>query len=166
MTKLSAMCITPVHIATRETTIVEAARIMREGHAGALVVVDADSQPMKPIGIVTDRDIVVAIVALDLDPGVFLLDDLLNRPLVVAKADQSVREGLAIMNAKGVRRLPVVDKTGGLAGIVALDDLIAEMAKDLNQVAGVIQREITKELELRPARIRARTARVAKTRVK
>jgi CBS domain-containing protein len=164
MTKLSAMCKFPVQVATRNTTIVAAAQMMREGHAGALIVVDGAVKSPKPIGIVTDRDIVVAIVALDLDPNVFLLDDLLNRSLVVAKGDQSIREGLAIMNAKGIRRLPVVSKTGALIGIVALDDLIAEIARDLKQVADVIEREITKELELRPARIRARKAHVASRR--
>lgn len=164
MTKLSAMCKFPVQVATRSTTIVGAARMMREGHAGALVVVDDSARPPKPIGIVTDRDIVVAIVALDLDPNVFLLDDLLSRSLVVAKGDQSIREGLALMNAKGIRRLPVVGKTGALIGIVALDDLIAEIARDLKQVADVIEREITKELELRPARIRARKASTVKAR--
>ncbi len=164
MSRLSTICKYPVQIAARNTTIVEAARKMREAHAGALVVVEKPSRSPKPVGIVTDRDIVVAIVALDLDPDIFLLDDLLNRPLVTAKGDMSCREGLALMNAKGIRRLPVVNKAGGLIGIVALDDLIAEMARDLKQVADVIEREITKELELRPARIRARKAHVAKSR--
>jgi len=162
MTRLSAMCKFPVQIAARDTTIVAAAQMMREGHAGALIVVDKVAKAPKPIGIVTDRDIVVAIVALDLDPNIFVLDDLVNRPLVVGKGDQSIREGLALMNAKGIRRLPVVNKAGALIGIVALDDLIAEIARDLKQVADVIDREITKELELRPARIRARKAQVAK----
>ena len=166
MTKLSTMCKFPVQTATRDTTIVAAAQMMREGHAGALVVVEVEARRPKPVGIVTDRDIVVAIVALDLDPNIFLLDDLLNRSVVVANGDQSIREGLAIMNARGIRRLPVVNQAGELIGIVALDDLIAEIARDLRQVADVIEREITKELELRPARIRARKARVAKSRIK
>ncbi|MEO8101774.1 MAG: CBS domain-containing protein [Betaproteobacteria bacterium] len=164
MTKLSTLCKIPVQIASREMTITAAAQRMREGHAGALVVVDDDAVSPKPIGIVTDRDIVVAIVALDLDPNVFLLDDLLNRTLVVAKGDQDIREALALMNSKGVRRLPVVNKAGVLMGIVALDDLIAEIARDLTQVTSVIEREITTELELRPARIRARKAKSARKR--
>jgi CBS domain-containing protein len=159
------MCKSPVQVATRNTTIVAAAQMMRETHAGALVVVDDEVRPAKPVGIVTDRDIVVAIVALDLDPSIFLLDDLLNRSLVVANGDLSIRDGLALMNAKGIRRLPVVNKSGKLVGIVALDDLIAEIARDLKQVADVIEREFTKELELRPARIRARKANTVKRRI-
>lgn len=162
MTKLSTMCKFPVQVATRQATIVQAARMMREAHTGAMVVVESEKTPLKPVGIVTDRDIVVAIVALDLDPNIFLLDDLLNRPLVVANGEQSIREALGMMNAKGIRRLPVVDRAGKLIGIVTLDDLVAEIARDLTSVAAVVEREITKELQLRPARIRARKAQVAK----
>jgi CBS domain-containing protein len=163
MTKLATMCKFPVQTATRGTTIVAAAKLMRDAHAGALVVIDDTAKQSKPVGIVTDRDIVVAIVALELDPNIFLLDDLLSRPLVVAQGEQSLREGLAMMNVKGIRRLPVVGKSGELIGIVTLDDVVAELSRDVQQVAAVIDREITKELELRPARIRARRARVART---
>ncbi len=176
MTTLDAICTAPVLTASRDTTIVAAARMMREAHVGALVVVDdpprkllktpkparQSAQP-KPVGIVTDRDIVMAIVALDLDPGVFLLDDLLNRPLVTANPGLSIRAGLALMNAKGIRRLPLVNPAGRLTGMVTLDDIVIQSARDLQQVANVIEREITSELELRPSRIRARQTRSAKT---
>ena len=182
MTTLEAICTAPVLTASRDTTIVAAARMMREAHVGALVVVGDTTAKSpgvvrgstktstvlmppgrpKPIGIVTDRDIVMAIVALDLEPNVFLLGDLLNRPLVTAAAGLSIREGLAIMNAKGIRRLPLVNRAGELAGMVTLDDLIIEAARALEQVAGVIKHEITSELELRPSRIRARQAHGAK----
>ncbi len=183
MTTLDAICTAPVLTASRDTTIVAAARMMREAHVGALVVVsDAAAKTPgvargatktstvlmppgrpKPIGIVTDRDIVMAIVALDLDPGVFLLDDLLNRPLVTANPGLSIRAGLALMNAKGIRRLPLVNPAGRLTGMVTLDDIVIQSARDLQQVANVIEREITSELELRPSRIRARQTRSAKT---
>ena len=171
MTTLEAICTAPVLTASRDTTIVAAARMMREAHVGALVVVDDPPgglpqapkrarRPLqsRPVGIVTDRDIVMAIVALDLEPGVFLLGDLLNRPLVTADAGVSIRDGLALMNAKGIRRLPLVNTAGQLTGMVTLDDLIIEAARDLQQVANVIEREITSELALRPSRIRARQA--------
>ena len=188
MTTLDAICTAPVLTASGDTTIVAAARLMRAAHVGALVVVDGSAArapraaqgssraagvsappgrhgPLKPIGIVTDRDIVMAIVALDLDPNVFLLCDLLNRPLVTAAAGLSIRQGLAIMNAKGIRRLPLVNAAGGLTGMVTLDDIIIEAARDLGQAAGVIEREITSEIALRPSRIRARKAHAATERV-
>ena len=189
MISLDAICQAPVLTASHDTTIVAAARLMREAHVGALVVVESaaaksqgaakrpvkgspagsaalmPSEAHKPIGIVTDRDIVMAIVALDLDPNVFLLGDLLSRPLVTADAGFGIRDGLAIMNAKGIRRLPLVNAAGGLTGMVTLDDLIIEAARGLQQVAGVIEREITSELALRPSRIRARKAGVAKPQV-
>lgn len=178
MTTLEAVCTAPVLTASRDTTIVAAARMMREAHVGALVVVDDPPGGLpqapkrarralqsRPVGIVTDRDIVMAIVALDLEPGVFFLGDLLNRPLVTADAGVSIRDGLALMNAKGIRRLPLVNTAGQLTGMVTLDDLIIEAARDLQQVANVIEREITSELALRPSRIRARQASGTKAQV-
>ena len=205
MISLDAIRQTPVLTASRDTTIVAAARMMREAHVGALVVVESAAarvqgaakrpakrstkrpavestvgstagsaqesaallppEAQKLIGIVTDRDIVMAIVALDLDPNVFLLGDLLSRPLVTADAGLGMRDGLAIMNAKGIRRLPLVNAAGELTGMVTLDDLIIEAARSMQQVAGVIEREITSELALRPSRIRARKASAAKAHV-
>ena len=156
MTTLASLCKHPVRVVTPGTTIRAAAELMREHHVGALIVVDQDSSASKPIGIVTDRDIVVGIVALGLDPGIFLIDDLLDRPLTVAKADQRIREGLKLMKSKGVRRLPLVDKAGNLAGIVTLDDLLGELATDMSRIANIVEREISAELVLRQSRIEAR----------
>ncbi len=163
MTTLASLCKHPVRVVTPETTIRTAAKMMREHHIGALVVVADESNISKPIGIVTDRDIVVAIVALDLDPDIFLIDDLLDRPLIVAQTEQRIRDGLELMKSKGVRRLPLVDKTGKLMGIITLDDLLNELAQDLKRVSDVIEREISSELILRPSKIRARQNKNAKT---
>ncbi len=161
MTTLASLCKHPVCVVTPATTIRAAAELMRERHVGAVVVVGAPDGSGKhaaePIGIVTDRYIVVAIVALNLDPNIFLIDDLLDRPLVTARGDQHLREGLELMKAKGVRRLPLVDKAGKLTGIVSLDDLLAEVARDLNRVSDIIGLEIDAERVLRPARLRSRT---------
>ncbi len=161
MTTLASLCKQPVRVVTPETTIRSAAKMMREHHVGALIIVDKDTSAPKPIGIVTDRDIVVAIVALELDPDIFLVDDLLDRPLIVAKAEQRIREGLELMRSKGVRRLPLVDKAGKLMGIVTLDDLLGELAKDMNCLSEIVEREISSEFMLRPSRIKARQSKSA-----
>jgi len=165
MSTLANLCRHPVRVVTPATTIREAAEIMREQHIGALVVVAEVSDAPKPIGIVTDRDIVVAIVALDLNPNVFLVDDLLGRPLVVAGRGARVREGLELMKAHGVRRLPVVDESGVLTGIVTFDDALGEIAADMSRVSAVIEQEIGSELALRPGKIRARHGKRAKAAV-
>lgn len=164
MTTLASLCRNPVRVVTPETTIRAAAEMMREHHVGALVAVDGDAAASRPIGIITDRDIVIAIVALDLDPNLFLIDDLLDRPLIVARADQDIRDGLKLMKAKGVRRLPLVDDTGVLSGIVTLDDLLGALARDMNQMSAVVEREISSEVSLRHGRIRERQAKAAKGR--
>jgi CBS domain-containing protein len=159
MTTLASVCKFPVRTVTPATTVRAAAEIMREHHVGALVVVGGKNGAVaKPIGIVTDRDIVVAIVALDLNPNVFLIDDLIDRTLTVAKGDQHIREGLELMKKHGIRRLPLIDKQGKLIGIVTMEDLLAELAADLSRLSLVVENEITSELSLRPGKIRARQA--------
>lgn len=152
MTTLASVCKYPVRLVTPQATIREAAEKMREYHVGALVVVASTSAPARPLGIVTDRDMVVAILALGLDPNVFLVDDLMGRPLVVAKASQRLRDGLELMKAKGVRRLPLVDKAGSVIGIVTLDDLVREVARDVSSLSAIVDQEISAELVLRQSR--------------
>jgi len=164
MTTLASLSRHPVRVVTPGMTIRAAAELMREHHVGALIAVDGDAAAPRPIGIITDRDIVIAIVALDLDPNVFLIDDLLDRPLTVARADQGIRDGLKLMKSKGVRRLPLVDDAGTLSGIVTLDDVLGALARDMNEMTAVVQREIDSEVSLRHGRIRERQAKAAKSR--
>ncbi len=164
MTTLASLCKHPVCVVRSGTTIRAAAELMREDHVGALVAVENGADPARPVGILTDRDIVVGIVALGLDPNLFLVEDLLDRPLVVARADQSVEAGLKLMKAQGVRRLPLVDKAGGLVGIVTLDDVLYEVARTVRVVTGILDREITAEVALRHSRNAARQTSATKRR--
>jgi CBS domain-containing protein len=163
MTTLASLCKQPVQVVIPGTTIRAAAELMREHHVGALIVTGEDGGASKPQGILTDRDIVVGIVALGLDPNVFLIDDLLDRPLTVARAEQSVHDGLKLMKAKGVRRLPLVDKDGNLAGIVTLDDLFGELARDMSRASDIVEREIGVEVALRHRAAGKRHAKGART---
>ena len=162
MSTLSSVCRHPVRTVTPGQTIREAAELMREHHVGALVVVDQEN-PAEPVGIITDRDIVVAIVALGLNPDLFLIDDMVDRPLTTARAEHGLREGLDLMKAKGVRRLPLLDKAGKLTGVVALDDILAELAQDMSGIAAVVQAEIGSERALRKSRIRERQGTAPRT---
>jgi len=142
MTKLASLCRHPVSVVTAGTTIRAAAVLMREHHVGAVVVVEGTVARPRPVGIVTDRDIVVAIVALDLDADIFLIDDMFDRRIVVARDDLQIREALDVMKTNGVRRLPLVNKAGVLTGIVTLDDLLGELAADLARVSAVLAQEM------------------------
>jgi CBS domain-containing protein len=106
------ICIREMMIATRETTVQEAARLMRENHVGDLLVVDRVNGHRTPLGIVTDRDIVVAVVALDLDPGALSVGDIMGAELETAPQDQGMFETIHQMRSAGVRRIPVVTRQG------------------------------------------------------
>jgi CBS domain-containing protein len=144
---IGEVCIRDVLVAKRETTIREAAQLMRQHHVGDLVVVDALNGRRNPIGIVTDRDIVISVVATALDPTVFTLGDLVIQALITAKEDSGIAESIQRMRFNGVRRMPIVDKEGGLVGIVTVDDLVRLLSQELSDLSSVVSHEQARERE-------------------
>jgi CBS domain-containing protein len=128
--KAAKLCKHPVVIGHRDMTIKEAAALMRAEHVGALVIVDGgnDSQP---VGMLTDRDIVVGGVALGLDLDVITAEMLMADNLVVVRASDTTDQVFSKMRVHGTRRMPVVGNDGALVGIVTMDDLIEEIGKEL-----------------------------------
>jgi len=123
---------------------------MRHGHIGSLVVVEQMNGGKRiPAGIVTDRDIVVEVIATGLDPAVITVGDIMEPELVVGRESDSVLETLEIMRFKGVRRLPTVDREGQLVGIVTVDDLLEILAEQLNELATIVAREQSHEASAR-----------------
>lgn len=143
------ICVRDVVTATRDTTIKEAALLMRENHVGDLLVLDRVKGNRTPVGIVTDRDIVVAIVALGLDPAVLTAGDIMGPELETVLEDQGVFETIYQMRRAGVRRIPVVNKQGYLVGIISIDDLIQLLAEEMRELAKLISREQRKEAHAR-----------------
>jgi CBS domain-containing protein len=139
------ICVREVVTATRDTTIQEAALLMRENHVGDLLVLDLVKGSRKPVGIITDRDIVVAIVALGLDPAVLTAGDMMGAELETVLEDQGVFETIYQMRRAGIRRIPVVNKQGYLVGIISIDDLIQLLAEEMSELAKLISREQRKE---------------------
>ena len=132
-------------------TVREAALLMREYHVGDLVVVEENGK-RKPVGIVTDRDIAISIVALGLDPDVITVGDIMGPELVTVRENQGVFETIQQMRLKGVRRLPIVGEEGALVGIVAVDDLVALFADELSELSKVIVREQMVEVKPRKSK--------------
>lgn len=132
-------------------TVREAALLMREYHVGDLVVVEENGK-RKPVGIVTDRDIAISIVALGLDPDVITVGDIMGPELVTVRENQGVFETIQQMRLKGVRRLPIVGEEGALVGIVAVDDLVALFADELSELSKVIVREQMVEVKTRKSK--------------
>jgi CBS domain-containing protein len=138
--RVGQICNRDVVIVASTATLHEAAMLMREYHVGALVVVDESSRDARPIGIVTDRDIVVALLAEDVDLRSLETKDVIASELLSANSEEDLWEAVARMSDRGVRRLPVIDGTGVLIGILALDDLIELMAEHMHSLAGLIRR--------------------------
>ncbi|KRT66720.1 MAG: signal-transduction protein with CBS domain [Candidatus Dadabacteria bacterium CSP1-2] len=111
--------------------ITEAALSMREEDIGVLVVVDDGG---RPVGIITDRDIVVSVVANSENPVEILVEEVMTKKLIVVQEDTSIFEILKILAKNNIRRVPVMKK-GKLVGIVSVDDLIVVITTELSNLA-------------------------------
>lgn len=132
-----------------QTTLAECAQIMRNQHVGSVIVVDDKGRRDNPVGIVTDRDIVIETVAVDLDAKTLTAGDVMASPLATVNDTDDILDALAKMRERGVRRLPVVNADGALAGIIAVDNLLEALAEQLDSIVRVIKAEQTKETALR-----------------
>ena len=146
---MAGICNRRVVMIGAEESVLEAATLMREQHVGDVVVTRSNGRRI-PIGIITDRDIVVAVVAPGLDPKLITVGDVMQRQLVTAPMAQGVQETLQQMRAKGVRRMPLVDDGGALVGIVTLDDLLQLLADEFQDLARLIDQEKSVEEHRRP----------------
>lgn len=128
----------------------EASLAMRNAHVGALVVVERQQGVARPVGILTDRDIVVAVIAV---PGVrpesICVCDAMSTRLAVAREDDGLFEAVATMRDRAVRRLPVISADGGLLGIVTLDDLLGVISTELANLAEALRWSRKRELAAR-----------------
>lgn len=127
----------------------QAAEMMRNYHVGSLVVTEGSDGAQTPVGMLTDRDIVVGIVAKDVDPLTVTVGDIMSPDPLIAAEEDDVGEILEDMRKQGVRRIPVVDETDKLIGIFALDDLLQMLAVQMDLVAGIVGSQRLEETRLR-----------------
>lgn len=142
-------CVRNVVTVTRATTVVEAAKLMRQYHIGAVLVVEEGTDGKVPVGILTDRDVVIEIVAATLDPASVKVGELMQRPVTTVTEDASYGEAVRLMSVNGVRRMPVVDARGRLAGIITVDDILRQLAGPLVALSDLTVRERHYETETR-----------------
>jgi CBS domain-containing protein len=109
------------------------------------VVVDENGAGRRVVGMLTDRDIVTAVVAQALDAKHLTVGDVMSHELISALEDDSIKDMLVTMRRKGIRRLPVVTQQGMLVGLVTLDDVLSLMSEQLREMASVIQTETLRE---------------------
>jgi CBS domain-containing protein len=142
---VSEICNRRVVVMQRDETVFEAARLMREHHVGDVVVVEDRNGTRVPVGIVTDRDLIMEIMALGLDQTVITVGDIMGQELVTVKGDTGVFEAIQYMRHKTVRRLPIVDENGALIGILTLDDLLELRSEEFLAIAKLVNYERQKE---------------------
>jgi len=136
---IGELCSKPAVTASPDTTAREAAHRMWTRKVGALVVVNRRGVP---IGVVTDRDIAVKVVAQGADPASVRVGSLLARRPVVIREDAGVLDATKLLSRRGVRRLPVVSRTGKLVGIISLDDLLMLIGSELSHIASTLASEL------------------------
>lgn len=132
-----------VAVANDSNTIVEAALFMRKAHVGSLVVVNAQKVP---VGIVTDRDIVLSVVAAGLKPDGLKITEVMTPNPTVVNEDASIWDTIQLMRSHGIRRMPVVNEKGELAGIISADDMLDLLSNQLHALIELIGQEQIREI--------------------
>lgn len=146
---IGELCQTQVATIDRAATVNEAARLMRERHVGDVIVCDRADGLVVPVGILTDRDIVVGIVAMGIPTENVRVEDVMTPTLVTVEAQRGVFDTIQLMEKYGVKRLPVVDGNGSLAGIVSSVDLLGLLGAEIASISRLSERQKTREREIR-----------------
>lgn len=147
--KAGEICNHHVVTVSPDDSIRKAAELMREHHVGDVVVAERSGGYLAPVGILTDRDIVIEVIAEDVGLDEVTVRDTMTDQLITAKEDDELLATLMQMRENGVRRLPVVDGSGRLVGILSADDVIGLVARELAEVWALIVRQQGRESELR-----------------
>jgi CBS domain-containing protein len=135
---VGSICQRDVDVVDQKTTILSAAERMRHRTAGCLIVID---RGQLPIGILTDRDLVVRVVAEGRDPAGTTVGEVMTPFPHLASEDVPIETALGLMRRHGFRRLPVVDDSGRLAGLVTLDDILMLLAEEFISIGDLLSRE-------------------------
>lgn len=143
--KIGELCTREVVYCERNAGVLEVAQLMRNHHVGDLVVGEKREGRLAPVGVVTDRDLVVKVLAEGVAPQTLTAGDLMTRIVVTAPESASVHEAIERMRAEGIRRLPVVGAGGVLVGLLAADDITEFLAEELTGVARIAPRQAALE---------------------
>ncbi len=143
------LCNRDVVTATRDMAILDAARLMRDHHVGCLVVTEDKEGRVEPVGMLTDRDIVIEVIAESIDINQVTVGDVMTYAVLKVPEDESVFDTAQRMRARGVRRVPVVSNTCSLVGILAFDDILEMLSEELSLLSRLTSREAEQEAKKR-----------------
>ena len=148
--RVGEFCNREVVVIEEDKSITEAAVIMREYHVGDVIVVKRLEGKQAPMGILTDRDIALEIVAKGTDPERISVGDAMSFDLTTVSEDDDLMHAIEIMRDKGVRRVPVVDVDNRLVGIMTVDDVLDLLSEILIDIAHLVDRQRRREEKTRP----------------
>jgi CBS domain-containing protein len=150
MSAVNLICNPNVATVAATEDVANAAALMRAQHVGDLVVVESRGNARVPVGILTDRDIVVGVIAERIAPDAVTVRDTMTRNPLTVREDASLEFALREMRRYGVRRAPVVRPNGDLIGVITIDDVIQHLAVQMSRLADLIRVEQDAELRARP----------------
>jgi CBS domain-containing protein len=133
---IGKVCTKRVVTASPDMTVTQAAQLMLAKNVGTVVVANS----MKPVGLLTDRDIAVDVVGKGKDPATTRLSEVMRKALTVIREEAGILDAAKLFGKTGVRRLPVVNKAGKMVGIIALDDLIMLLGDEMAHMASGMAR--------------------------
>lgn len=140
--KVGELCVRDVVTATCDETVIAVARRMAEHHVGDVIVVVEQARGLpKPIGILTDRDLVVHVLACERDPNTTKVAEVMRRELVIGLEDDDVERVIAKMREHTIRRIPIVDGHGGLQGVLSIDDVLGWMRDQIQAATKLVERQ-------------------------
>jgi CBS domain-containing protein len=143
------ICIRDVVFVAKTDLLRTAIQMMRTHHVGDVLVVEKLAGTNTPVGILTDRDIVIEVLAQDVDIDSLTVGDVMSDLLVTVTENTSLSDTLDVMRTHGIRRLPVIDRSGNLQGIISIDDILGVLAEELQKLAILVKTEQRHEKRVR-----------------
>ncbi len=141
--RVGDICTRNVISVSADESIYTAAQKMREQHVGDVIVVMDDRE--RCIGILTDRDITIEVVANRVDPETLTVRDVMSDDVLMVDEDEDILEAMEMMSRAGVRRLPVMNEARKLCGVISVDDIIGSLAESLLEVSTLAHRQRHRE---------------------
>jgi CBS domain-containing protein len=148
--RVGEFCNREVVVIEEERSVTEAAVVMREYHVGDVVIVRPEYGRQTPVGILTDRDIALGIVANGTDPDSVSVGDAMSFELTTVAEDDDLMHVIEVMRENGIRRVPVIDSNEALVGILTVDDVLDLLSEVLIDLAHLVDRQKRRETKTRP----------------
>ncbi|OPY16135.1 MAG: inosine 5'-monophosphate dehydrogenase [Syntrophus sp. PtaU1.Bin005] len=146
---IGEICNRDVVIVRRKDSILDAAKLMRQYHVRGLVVVEDRDGEVAPVGIVTDRDLVVELIAKEVPLDSVFVEDVMSPELFSVSESRGIWDTIQYMRGRGIRRVVVVNERETLLGILSIEDLLELLADELSDLARLFVRERDREKETR-----------------